>query len=367
MFKRIVALLLMPVIFFSLVSCKEETRNNKELKESVFVSAEVDEKTTLTYDVYEDYAVITGSLSDFETLVIPDSLSGKPVKAIAEDAFCNMTTLLAVTISDNVTEIGENAFSGCSKLGNVVLPEGLYSLGTSAFYDCAVLPTVRIPLGTKFIGAYSFFGCRSLKNVFIPDNVETIGGGAFFDTLWLEEQKDEMVIAGQDILIHYSGSEENVTIPDGVVKIAGFSENFFTKTITMPASVEEICPYAFANSSVDSITIGENVEKISDNAFDGCLDLEKIIFNEKTEVIGNFAFTGCQSLTELTVPKSVKTVGDSAFARCNGLAVLTFASNKTEIGSNICESCDSLKKISCPKKSPAIDYAKENKINIDII
>ena len=367
MFKRISALLLALVISMSFVSCKKENINNKKLKESEFISAEVDEKTTLTYDIYEDYVVITGSLSDFETLVIPETLSGKTVKAIADNAFCNMSTLLAVTISDTVSEIGENAFAGCSKLGNVVLPESLYSLGTSAFFECVVLPVIRIPMGTKIIGAYSFAGCRSLKNVFIPNGTETIGGGAFLDTLWLENQKDDMVIAGQNILIHYSGNDEKVTIPDGIIKVAAFSENFFVKTVKMPESVEEICSYAFSNSSVDSVTIGENVKVIADNAFDGCLNLKKIIFNDKTEIIGDFAFTGCQNLTEFTVPESVKSIGNNVFARCDGLEVITFSSSRTKIGSDICESCASLKKIACPKKSPAIDYAKENKINIDII
>ncbi|MBQ7956669.1 MAG: leucine-rich repeat domain-containing protein [Clostridia bacterium] len=368
MFKKFFAVLLVLTVSLSLFSCTNNSGKEKgPLKESVLVASEIDEKTTLTYDVYEDYVIITGSISEFETLVIPETLSGKTVRAIADNAFCDMATLLAVTISDSVTEIGEGAFSGCTSLGNVVLSENLYSLGTSAFFGCVNLPSIRIPLGTEIVGAYSFAECTSLKNIFIPDNTKNIGGGAFWGTLWLENQKDEMVIAGQNILIHYNGSKEEVTVPDGVEKVAAFSENFFTKVVKIPASVTEICPYAFANSSVDSVIMGENVKIIGDNAFDGCLNLNKIRINDKTETIGNFAFTGCQNLKNFTIPKNVRVIGNNVFARCEGLEVLTFTSDKTEIGSDICESCDSLKKIACPRKSPAIDYAKENKINIDIV
>lgn len=368
MLKKTIVLILICLLSFSFVSCKnEEVPRTSALKESAFISSEVEKETTLTYDVYEDYVIITGSLSPFETLVIPETLSGKEVRAIDKDAFRDMTTLRAVTISDTVKEIRENAFSGCTALDNVVLPEYLYSIGTSAFFANTSLLSIRIPLGTKIIGAYSFADCSSLKNVFIPNGAESIGGGAFLNTLWLENKEEEFVTAGQNVLIHYSGSDEEVKIPDGITEISAFCENFFTKSIIIPESVERIGTYAFLNSSITSVTLGENIREIGDSAFDGCLNLEEIRFNDRIETIGDFAFTGCQAIKKITLPKSVKEVGDSTFARCDGLTELTFTSAKTKIGKDICESCSSLKKIACPKRSDVVEYAKESGLILDII
>ncbi len=369
MLKKVFAILMVLIMMFCLFSCKK-TENpylSSPLPESVYLSSGMDEKTTLKYDIYEDYIIITGAIASLSTLYVPEMIEGKEVKAIEKDAFSGMDTLTAVTVSDTVIEIRDNAFYGCTSLENVVLSENLYLIGNAAFSENTSLKSIRIPLDTVVIGGHAFSGCTSLKNIVIPKNAQSIGGGAFNNTPWLASQKDKFVIAGQNVLIHYNGTDESVTVPDGIVEVSAFSENFFVRYVTLPASVERIGEYAFMNSSLNEITLGENVTIIATAAFDSCLDFTKINFNSKIEFIGDYAFSGCHKIEEITLPDTVKSVGKGAFVRCSGLTYLTFNSAKTEIGEDICESCSSLKKISCPKKSPVIDYAKSNGFNLDII
>lgn len=369
MFKKFVSVILVFVIALSLFSCKkiENPYANSPLAESPYISSGEDEKTTLKYDVYADYVIITGAAANLSTLAVPDSIAGKPVVAIEKNAFSNMTSLKALTLSNNVIEVRENAFYGCTNLETVVLSETLYSIGTSAFSKNSAMKNIRIPTSTKVIGGYAFGECTSLKNIFIPDQVQAIGGGAFLGTAWLKGQTGEFITAGQNILIHYNGKAKNVAIPDGITEVSAFCENTFIETVTFPSSVTRIGEFAFMNSSLKNITLGANIEIIGSSAFLGCLSFNKINFNNKIAIIGDYAFSGCTEFKTFTVPQSVISVGNGVFTRCDGLTELKFTSEKTTIGSDICNSCTALKKIICPKKSPVVDYAKSKNIRLDVI
>ncbi len=369
MFKKFICVILVLIIGLSLFSCKkiENPYASSPLEESPYISSGQDKETTLKYDVYADYVIVTGSGANLSTLVIPDSINDKPVKAVDKDAFTGMTTLKALTVSNNVVEIRENAFYGCTNLETIVLSESLYSIGTSAFADNSAMKNIRIPASTKVIGGYAFGECTALKNIFIPDQVVAIGGGAFIGTPWLKSQKGEFITAGQNILIHYNGNSKSVAIPEGIVEVSAFCENFFVETVTFPSSVTRIGEFAFMNSALKNIALGANIEIIGSSAFVGCLSLDKITFNDKIAVIDSYAFSGCTAIRTFTVPETVTKLGDGVFTRCDGLEELKFTSEKTTIGKNICDSCNALKKITCPKKSPVVDYAKSKNIRLDVI
>ncbi len=367
MFKKIISLILSLCFLFALSSCTENVSDASPLKESEFISAKVDEKTSFRYDEYEDYVIVTGINGAPDKLEIPDTFGEKEVRAIGDNAFADTGWVTEIDVPDTVVEIGENAFSGAVSAEKISLSENLYSIGASAFFGAKRIENIRLPLGLKIIGGFAFADCEKLEGISIPKVTFSIGGGAFQNTKWLQGQTDEFVIAGDGVLIHYNGEDEKVTIPEDVKAVSAFCDNFFVKEVVFSESVEEICEFAFINSSAEKISLSKNIQKIGNSAFDSCLYLEKVVTNEKLEEIGSFAFAGCQALKEFTVTEKVKTVGDGAFARCDGLEKLTFTSEKTEIGENICDSCSGTLKISCPKNSPVVTYTKENKFILDII
>lgn len=366
MFKKITALILGICFMFALSSCGNKT-DASPLKDSEFISSKVDKETSLKYDEYKDYVIVTGIANAPDHIRIPQTLGDKEVKAIGKDAFRDMGWVKSITIPDTVLEIGEGAFYGAVSAESILLSENLYEIGSSAFYGCRNVKNVRLPLGLKIIGGFAFADCVKLEGISIPKGVTSVGGGAFLGTGWLGKQTDEFVIAGDNVLIHYNGEDEKVTVPEEVKVVSAFYDNFFVKEVTLSESVQEIGEYAFINTSVTKITLNDNLKKIGKSAFDSCLSLEEISLNESLEEIGDFAFSSCTALKEITIPKKVKFIGNGAFARCEELSTLTFLSEKTEIGENICDSCSDSLTIYCPKNSPVIDYTKDEGFILDII
>jgi len=62
-----------------------------------------------------------------------------------------------------------------------------------------------------------------------------------------------------------------------------------------------------------------SLEKIADNAFEGCVSLVKITLPEQLTIIGTSAFNGCTNLKKIAIPNAVTEIGGSAFSGCTSL------------------------------------------------
>ena len=71
-------------------------------------------------------------------LIIPASINGSPVVAIADNAFEN-SSLVSVSIPETLKSIGWFAFSGCSKLERIIIPKNVTEIGYSAFSNASKL------------------------------------------------------------------------------------------------------------------------------------------------------------------------------------------------------------------------------------
>ncbi len=85
-----------------------------------------------TYTVTDGYATITGYVGNDTELVIPATVDGYRVTAIADSAFED-SSIKSVIISNGVQSIGWFAFNGCMKLTSVTVPSSVVSIGYSAF------------------------------------------------------------------------------------------------------------------------------------------------------------------------------------------------------------------------------------------
>ncbi len=139
------------------------------------------------YQVQEGAVTIVGTKVAGDELVIPSEINGRPVIAIAADAFKNNTTLKSVTLPEGLLSIGANAFAGCTSLQEVTLPNGLQTFATGAFQGCTALTTVTFPFGLETIGASAFEGCEQLDGVALPMSVRTIEKNAFKNCVALQQ------------------------------------------------------------------------------------------------------------------------------------------------------------------------------------
>ena len=114
--------------------------------------------------------------------------------------------------------------------------------------------------------------------------------------------------------------------------------------------VEELGVAAFRNcASLRRITIPSHVRVIGDFAFDGCYELNNIIFTEgQLERIGAHAFSLCTSLQQVELPSTVTELGESAFYYCISLARVNIPDGVREICPTTFASCTELQSIYIP-------------------
>ena len=130
----------------------------------------------------------------------------------------------------------------------------------------------------------------------------------------------------------WQGGGEVLVIPDTlggapVVEIAaGAFADAPCKTVIFPDTLRRVQPGAFSGSAAESVTLFDNLQQISD-----------------------YAFEYGQNITSVTVPSSVTTIGDYAFYLCNGIRTVNLpAGGLTRIGASAFDSCSGITSIAIP-------------------
>lgn len=269
---------------------------------------------TLNYNGVGAYLKQSYFGSSVVTLTIGDN-----VEFIPDNAFEDCYYLSSLTIGTAITSIGSRAFSYCSGLtGTLVIPNSVTYIGSEAFFACTGLTSVTIGNSVSSIGESAFSGCTGLASIDIPNSVTSIGNSAFSGCSGLN----------------------TVTIGNSVTSIgnSAFSRCTGLNSITIPNSVTSIGNQAFYNcpiqtlnydgygvylnksvfgTSIVTLTIGDNVDTIPDNAFSNCTALSTLSIGNAVRSVGASAFSGCTGLNALTIPASVTQIGDAAFNNCS--------------------------------------------------
>ena len=77
-----------------------------------------------------------------------------------------------------------------------------------------------------------------------------------------------------------------------------------------------------------TLSIGKNVKKIGDDAFNGCKVLKKVSGGTGLVTIGARAFSGCVSLEAFTLNSKVVNIGTKAFLKCGKVKTFTIKTKK---------------------------------------
>lgn len=185
----------------------------------------------------EDYPASVGNGTQAalpDHLVIPDTINGIPVTALAPGMFYGNTRIKGITIPDtvtvipeafvmyatnlktventeNITEIGELAFVG-TRIKSANFPK-LQELGAKAFALCGYLKEIDIGLATE-IPERAFADCAFLEEVVSRGSVNTIGEMAFYHTRHL---RNLPLLANVKNVSNYAffGSRISTKIPAG--------------------------------------------------------------------------------------------------------------------------------------------------------
>lgn len=123
----------------------------------------------------------------------------------------------------------------------------------------------------------------------------------------------------------------------------------------IPNNIKKIGEYAFSGCiSLTSITIPNSVTSIGDYAFYNCIDLTSVNMPDSVTNIEKEAFSHCISLTSIKIPDSVTSIGHRAFHDCINLISITIGNNVTSIGSYAFNNCSKLTSIKIPNSVKSI-------------
>lgn len=269
---------------------------------------------------------VTGCAEDTETLVIPETIEGKPVTAIESRAFVNRPELKTVTLPDKLIELGDRAFTDCTALETVHLPETLTAVKHNTFNGCSSLKSIVIPDTVQTIGTGAFRNCTELADITFPKQLDAINKSAFTDTAWLAHQPEGFVYIS-NVLYCYKGDmpqNTELTLDESITVIAdgALSNQRNLTAVTFHDRIKSIGWDAFRFTGIVSADIPP-VTELKLDTFSDCIDLKRVTIPGTVEVIDSSVFAGCINLESVTLQDGVQSIGTQAFLDCHALKSIT--------------------------------------------
>ena len=295
---------------------------------------------------YDEIGAEQNEEKDNLLLLIPEYYNGtqgsKPVVAVGANAFKNYS-ISEVTLPNGIYSIGAEAFSGTA-ITEINLPSKLYKIGDNAFANSA-LTTVT------YNSTITEIGCTVYDGTVFESTMLTDGGFIYFDEMG-------------EIIYRYVGTETAPKIENVVRIIAGgaFMNNTTVKVLALPDSVRQAGDYAFAGSSVESVTIGQSFGGMGIGVFQGCTSLKTVEFTFKYNMstLGTAMFKGCTALTDINLSflENLKMVGTESFYGCTALTKVTFGDSLVTVGVSAFENCTSLQHVEFGKDDEGTSASK---------
>lgn len=186
--------------------------------------------------------------------------------------------IIQVTIGEGLTELECDVFAGLRNLRSVYFPRTLKAIYSGAFSECGKLEAADLPDALQYIGPDAFQGCFSLEQVTFGSSLKNIQTGAFRGCRNLNK-------------------------------------------LTFPSDVSEIGENVFADTGIEHVVLPDGIEDLPIGCFSHCEKLKEVTAGKGTSVISDRAFNGCTELEKLDFRpvKVLYHVHDLAFQDCNAI------------------------------------------------
>ena len=276
----------------------------------------------LDFKLTGDHYTVTGmgDCTDKE-IKIPESYEGKPVQAIAANAFWGKTDITSLNIPKGITSIGDNAFQNCTELEEISIENKDIELGAGAFLGCEKITRASLP---AFV--VSEIAVTNLEILVVIDGE--------LENDVLSDAKNLVSLTVPDIsttLGAVCGANTDVLESLTLAETTEIAENAFKnftalKEINLPEGINSIGADAFLNTAYynDSSNWVFNVLYLDSYLLKANTQINgHYPINNDTTIIADAAFSSCSGLTNVYIPDSVTIIGSSAFEGCSGLISIT--------------------------------------------
>ena len=234
----------------------------------------------------------------------------------------------------NVTYLGSQVFAYHDNIKEVIIGSKLTNIPSGLFRGCAGITSIYIPAQITMIYGAAFAGCENLTQITFEQNskLKEIGEWAFlFHSAKEIELPEGLEIIGSAAFAHnYSFEDDNNA---GTGWYAGYSP---LESITLPSTLKAIDSFAFASTSIKTITFPAKLEQIGEGAFYDTPYLKYIELNEGLKLIEQGAFRKQKDFTwskgeefVLNIPSTVELIRGKyhagAFESFKNITGITFA------------------------------------------
>lgn len=218
-----------------------------------------------------------------------------------------------INIGPEVESIPDYFFQGC-KMNSIIIPDSVKYIGVRAFIDCNELRYIVLGNQVKEIGTAAFSN-TAISSITIPESVTSMG------ICILEYCTNLRTINYNAINCEYEGYDGNYIYP---IAVLDNGRNNVLQTINIGNRVEKIPEGIFSFcDNVTSISFPNSVKSIYPYAFYYSSNLTNITFSNQIEEIYTLAF-GNINIKSLTIPESLKLICQYAFANCINLVEVNY-------------------------------------------
>jgi len=342
-----------------------------EIEDSAFSDCKSLKSFTLPINLKRIGNYAFNNCTSLEVIKLPESL-----KSIGDRAFYSCSSLMSISIPYNVKIISEYLFAFCSKLVKVQLHDNISLIKIGAFFNCPLLAKINIPRFLKKIPNDCFKYCASLKSIELSRLREVganafeysglvssgygglfnkIGDRAFSNCQSLKEFFFSHFLTNLGEYAFYGSALKSVSIPSRLTSISkGAFENCKALTRVSFASytkaLKTIGESAFAGSAISSLSIEEGIKTISKKAFSNCKSLNLVTIYGDLERIEEEAFSYCDNLDSFRLGSSLKLIGKKSFYNCSKLVLTYIPGAPTKIGEDAFEGVEILDPFYLKKK-----------------
>ena len=314
---------------------------------------------------------------------------------ISRSAFAG-SNMTSVTFGSNTTTVGASAFEGCLNLRNVYGEDsGWISVQNNTFKNCSMLKNIYLPSTVTMLLNNVVDGCTALESIYCyattPPSVtaSTFTNMASDVTLYVPYESlsayknSNWANYFSNILpmsapvtyacqsIDANGANYNPALQEYLYSKRIASNSGYTTT-TEALNLYEIADRGLAGktnltSLVNILSNFPNLNKIGNEAFEGCTNLKNANIPSTVIHFGHNVFARCTSLDGCYLDKSqITSLGLSTFLECTLLTTVTLPSTLTYIGNGAFHNCGALVGIYCYATTPPEVHngAFDNKSNI---